>query len=378
MLNEVFMKNPFTLKVVSDKVYFCNRTSEIKDLMRYAQNEANVVLYSPRRYGKTSLVHQVQARLRANGFLTVFVDLFGLSSVDNIADRIARGIYAGLLSHKPLMNRAVDMIKTYKPSLSLSENSAFNLSVEKSSQRLFGEDLLDATLKEVGAFLKKTGRAVNIVFDEFQEIVELKNPNIEGILRSHIQSHPVSYVFVGSRRRVLLEMFNLKRRAFFQSAFDYELGVLPHDELVPFIGKRFEAGKKKCSATMAGRIADRVSDHPFYTQKLCYFVYEETAKTATEKNIEAAFDDLMQNETFYFEKSLQILAPQQIAVLKAVSREPTASILSTSYMQKHNLKSVGGVQGALKRLQLLDYIDKDQGKTWYVVDPIFAIWLNQT
>ena len=75
------------------------------------------------------------------------------------------------------------------------------MSVEKSSQKLFGEELLDETLRGVGAFLKKTNRSANIVFDEFQEIVELKNPNIEGILRTHIQAHPASYFFVGSRRR---------------------------------------------------------------------------------------------------------------------------------------------------------------------------------
>ena len=92
------MKNPFTLKVVSDMVRFCNRTTEIDQLVRHAENEANIVLYSPRRYGKTSLVHRVQSRLAAKNFLTVFIDLFGLSSVDNIADLIARGIYSGILS----------------------------------------------------------------------------------------------------------------------------------------------------------------------------------------------------------------------------------------------------------------------------------------
>ena len=73
------MKNPFTIKVVSDKRYFCNRTREIDKLVRHAENETNVVLFSPRRYGKTSLVRQVQSRLASRKFITVFIDLFGLS-----------------------------------------------------------------------------------------------------------------------------------------------------------------------------------------------------------------------------------------------------------------------------------------------------------
>ena len=139
------MKNPFTLKVVSDGTRFCNRTKEIEQLMRHAENEANIVLFSPRRYGKTSLVHQVQSRLSERKYLTVFVDLFGLSSVDNIADRIARGIFEGILSHKPLMKKAADIIRTYKPSLAISDSPSLSLSVEKASQTLFGEELLDET-----------------------------------------------------------------------------------------------------------------------------------------------------------------------------------------------------------------------------------------
>ena len=231
-------------------------------------------------------------------------------------------------------------------------------------------------LREVGEFLKKTKRPANIVLDEFQEIVELKNSNIEGILRAHIQAHPASYFFVGSRRRVLLEMFNLKRRPFFQSAINVELDALPHDELVAFISERFAAGNKNCPLCLAGKIADLVSNHPFYTQKLCYFVFDEADKTITKEDIKHAFKGVLESENFYFEKSLQVLAPQQIALLKAIAKEPTDSLLSNRFMQKHGLKSVGGVQGAMKRLQALDYIEKNPKQVWRVVDPIFSIWLN--
>lgn len=371
------MKNPFTIKVVSDESCFCTRTEEIDKLVRHANNETNVVLFSPRRYGKTSIVRQVQSRLSSQNFITVFIDLFGLSSVDNIADRIAKGIYAGVYRHKPLLNKAADIIKTYRPSMSLSGDSSFFLSVEKASQRLFGEDLLDETLKGVGNFLKAAKRPVNIILDEFQEIVELKNSNIEAILRSHIQLHPASYFFVGSRRRVLLEMFSLKRRPFFQSAIEFKLDDLPHKELAGFIVTRFAAGKKTCSASWASQIAEMVFDHPYYAQKLCYLAFEEAGSRVTQGAVRKAFQELLESETFYFEKCIQILAPQQIAVLKAVAKEPTNSILSTPYMHKYNLKSVGGVQGALKRLGALDYIEAGKDGVWQIVDPIFGRWLEK-
>lgn len=370
------MKNPFVIKVVSESVGFCNRTKEIKQLIRHAENETNVVLYSPRRYGKTSLVWQVQSRLKARKFITVFIDLFGLTSVDNIADRIARGVYTGLFEHKSLIGKASEIIKTYRPTVSITGDTSFGLSVEKTSQQLFGEDLLNETLTGVGKFLTHADRQVNIVLDEFQEIVELKNSNIEGVLRSHFQMHPVSYFFVGSRRRVLLEMFSLKRRPFFQSALEFKLDVLPHDELVAFIIDRFSAGGKGCADILADRIATMMFDHPFYTQKLCYLIYEEADLQVGASDLQSAFQELLESETFFFENCIQLLAPQQIAVLTAIAKEPTHSILSSRYMQKHDLKSIGGVQGALKKLRSLDYIEQGQDKVWNVVDPIFRYWLE--
>ena len=370
------MKNPFTIKVVSKEVNFCNRSDETKRLVRYAQNDTNVVMYSPRRFGKTSLMHLVQSQLKDKSFIPVFIDLFGLSSVENIADRLARGVYSGLQPHKPLFNKAIDMIRTHKPVLSFSESAFANLSVEKASQTLFGEELLDATLQGLGKFLKTTKKQVNIVLDEFQEIVELKNKNIEGIMRSHIQVQPASYFFVGSRRRVLLEIFKSKRRPFFNSAFEFKLAALPHDELTRFICTRFAAGKKSCPEALADQIAEMVSDHPYYTQKLCYMVFEEALKQVTQANVKNGFKVLLEDETSLFEQYLRPLAPQQIALLKAVAKEPTASLLSTGYIQRHNLKSVGGIQGAKRKLIDQDLIEKDARNVFSVVDPIFKIWLN--
>ena len=370
------MKNPFTIKVITKKAEFCNRADEIKQLVRFAENDTNVVLYSPRRYGKTSLMHLVQEQLKARDFITVFIDLFGLSSVDNIADRLARGIYTGLQPHKSLLNKAVDLIRTHKPMLSLAENSFGNLSVEKASQKLFGEDLLNATLEGVGRFLEKTRKPINIVLDEFQEIVRLKNSNIEGILRSHIQVHSASYFFVGSRRRVLLEMFKLKRRPFFNSAFEFTLPALPHEELVQFICRRFAAGKKDCPVALAEKIADMVSDHPYYTQKLCHLIFNDTAKKVTKVNAKNGIKALLEGERNFFEQCLLDLAPQQIALLRAIAKEPAASLMSTKYIRRHNLSSIGAIQGATQKLLILDHIEKNKDGVYFVVDPFFKIWLN--
>ncbi|MBI5896258.1 MAG: AAA family ATPase [Desulfobacterales bacterium] len=369
------MQNPFSLKVITDPNGFCNRTSEIQKLISYAQSNTNAVIYSQRRFGKTSLVKQVQQRLEKADFVTIYIDLFGLSSADTIASRITKGVYKALYEQKALWQKALATIKSHRPVIRPDE-TGFSITAEVAGSKLFGADLLDQTLYELGEFLAEEKRKTNIVLDEFQEITEIKDPNVEGIMRAHIQQHQASYYFVGSRRRVLLEMFSQKRRPFFQSAINFELNKLPHGEFAAFIAKRFEDAEKKCTPDAAAAIAATVGDHPYYGQKLAFFCYERADKKLTQTDVQEAYADLLQAERPVFEAIVQGLAPRQIALLKAVAMEPTKSILSMDYIRKHALKSIGGIQAAAKRLNQLDLLGKEND-VWTVVDQVFARWLTQ-
>jgi hypothetical protein len=369
------MQNPFSLKVITDPNGFCNRAAEIQKLISYAESDTNAVIYSQRRFGKTSLVQQVQQRLAKADFVTIYIDLFGLSSADTIASRISKGVYKALYEQKALWEKALATIKSHRPVLRPDE-TGLSITAEPAGSRLFGADLLDKTLQELGEFLEAEKSKANIVLDEFQEITEIKDPNVEGILRSHVQQHKASYYFVGSRRRVLLEMFSQERRPFFQSAINFELDKLPHDEFTAFIAKRFEEAKKRCPPEVAAAIAATVGDHPYYGQKLAFFCYERADKKVTQTDMQQAYSDLIQAERPVFEAILQGLAPRQIALLKALAAEPTKSILSAEYIRRHALKSIGGIQAAAKRLNALDLIEKEKD-AWMVVDQVFAHWLNQ-
>lgn len=146
--------------------------------------------------------------------------------------------------------------------------------------------------------------------------------------------------------------------------------------MTAFVSKRFAAGEKNCPVELADQLTKAVDDHPYYTQKLCYKVFEETDSHATRAAIKKGFTSILEDESSYFEQYLRALAPQQIALLKAIAREPTASLLSSNYAQRHNLKSVGGIQGARDKLISLDFIHNDENNVFSVVDPIFKIWLN--
>ena len=173
------MKNPFSLKIVVHPDHFCNRKKEMEQLISYASSDSNAVIYSPRRFGKTSLVCQVQQRLEKSKFMTIYIDLFGLSSADNIAKRIAQGLYAAIYEEKSMLQKAVSIIKTHRPVLRPDE-TGISISAESVSPNLSGTELLDKTMAEFGEFLDAGKKQVNIVLDEFQEITEIRNRDTAG------------------------------------------------------------------------------------------------------------------------------------------------------------------------------------------------------
>lgn len=372
------MRNPFTLKTIPPGAPFCNRDQELGDLYRHAVNKANVVVFSPRRYGKTSLVKRVQFDLQQKGFLTFYADFFMVSTVNDIAERLAKSVYSVLHEKQSLLKkgmRYLKIFKTFRPVLKPSAENGFALTVEPSSYAGSGMDLLDSVLEELGLFIRKESAKVHIVLDEFQEIMELKRSPVEGLLRKHTQNHPCSYFFVGSRRRVLLDIFSQRKRPFYQSALMYPINPLPHGHLTSFLVEQFDAAGKKCSLEMAEQISKRTFQYPYYAQLLAYNVFEVSGRVVEGKDIDAGLERLLASERYGYEAIVQGLTAPQIALLRALASSPDSKILSSDFLRRYKL-TVGGIQNAQKKLVQLDLIEKNED-VWRVVDPVFATWLSR-
>lgn len=370
------MKNPFHLKALPLSVPFCDRGKEMSDLTRYAGNFTNVVLSSPRRYGKTSLIKRVQDKLAKHGALTIYIDYFGISSIDEFSARFAGAVYSVVYRKKSLFEKATKVFTSLRPILRPDPETGMAFTVEVAKSKPGGQ-LLEETLKGFGEFLKSGRISCNVAFDEFQEITELKESKfIEGTLRSHMQDHQnVSYFFVGSRRRILLDMFNDKKRPFYKSAINYVLPALPAEETAEYLAVLFSKNGKSCPLPMAARIHTLTEGYPYYIQKLSYFIFEESG-SVTETSLHKGFQQMLLEETPLFEVMLQTLRPRQIALLHAIAKEATKTPFAAAYLTRHRLGSLGGVQAAIKKLPEMDYLEKTSSG-WKVVDPIFAHWLRQ-
>lgn len=369
------MANPFYIKQINLDAPFCNRVKEIDELTAFAESKNNVVLHSPRRFGKTSLAHRVQKRLADLGAVTIFTDFFGVGSVDEVAERMAEAVFTVTRGNEPVWKTAMRLITSFRPLLRPNEDGGFELTVEHAGGKR-GLPLLRDTLESLGNFIRDAKCLVHIVLDEFQEIVTLPDYlKIEAVMRTEIQKHEASYFFVGSRRRVLNAIFNERERPFFRSAFDYQLKPLPEDELGVFIARQFAVNGKTCGSTESLSLVKLVNCYPYYAQKLAHFVYERSGLIVTPNDVKDGFNDLLSTEKTVFEAIVQGIPSQQRLFLRALAIEPTDHPYSKNYARQHNIGSLSALQNAVKQLEQLDLIEKDENGVWRLVDPIFCIWL---
>ncbi len=375
------MKSPFYLKVIpTNAPFFCDRKEELKSLIFHAENSMNVVLYSPRRFGKTSLIKKMQAKLQNHDIESVYIDLSGVLDVDAVCKNIASGIYTYAKKEKSLIKRVTKFFQNLRP-VFIPDPTTGDIKVDfRPIVPKTGIDLLEEVFDSFDNMIKKSGAKFNIAIDEFQEITTIKQgAQIEAFLRQKIQHQEnISYIFSGSQRRILTDIFNQKKRPFYKSSINMKLPPLPEKDAINSIIAQFKNGKKRCSNEIAEQIIKTVNCYPYYIQKLCYTIFEISLKNdITEQDFETGYLKMIDQESSYFQGMENKLAHGQQQLLNALAIEPVKEIFATEYTKKHNLKSTRSISTAREKLLNLDYIEQDKNFNFKLTDPIFAAWLNK-
>lgn len=367
--------NPFTIGIAHHEK-FCNRRAEIETLKKNMLAGIHTVVYAPRRYGKSSLARVVSGELE--GAMTgISIDLFSVTSSTDAVQKIYRGIISALgakaADRSSFAQKVSAVFKKIRLSLEfdpLTTTPEFGLSLGDQPAEIHLEQVI-ANLDE---YCGSQGMKVCLVLDEFQEICNLKDAKmVEGLLREGMQSaRHVSFLMMGSRRTLLRDMFEDKKRPFYKSAYVLKLSPLPHEEFTAFLRERFAGANVPISREEADAIVDFTDGYPFYTQKMAMLYYE--LKQAGEP-LAAAEQQLLEMESADFENIFVTLTTHQKQLLKAVAAARPTNIHAASFLAEHRLGSQGGIQSSLKKLLALDLIENtDLG--WRVTDPIFARWLR--
>ena len=371
--------NPFRFGALALDEAFTDREAEVAELVADVRNGQDVVVLAPRRFGKTSLVWRAAQQLVAAKVLVAQVDLMTTPTPAKLADRLARAIHDDIAS--PLL-RVKERARVFSglriaPTVTLDPADgglSFSFDLQSASPEDVG-DTLERLLELPARLAADRGRKVCLVFDEFQEVLDI-DARLPRLMRAVFQAQPdVAHVYLGSRRHMMRRLFSDEQEPFWRSAKQIELGVIAPERWVAFLRERFTASARPIDDDALDRMLDVTGGHPYATQELAYFLWQETPRRrrADLARLDAALAKVLRSEHAHFSLLWDRASSGQRSLLLALAREPGRP-LSGPYRAKHRLAAASTVQRALEALER-DEVVARRGGMARIAEPFLAEWI---
>jgi hypothetical protein len=240
------------------------------------------------------------------------------------------------------------------------------------------DETIERLLELLGELAADRKRRVVMIFDEFQEIISL-DPKFPNLMRAVFQTQPeVSHVYLGSKRHILERIFNDKNEPFWRSAKQLEIGMIPPAKFGPFLRDRFAASGKAITPEALEQLLAVSGGHPYGTQELAYFVWELIAPggDASIADIETAVSRVLRSENNHFAQLWDEAPHPQRLVMLALADDPTSTIYSADYHQRHELPANPTLQTALAGLIRKEIAGRGPDGEYRVIEPFLAEWLT--
>ncbi len=370
--------NPFIVTGKIEPEYFCDRVNESARLVKSITNGNNLVIISPRRMGKTGLIQFCYDKPEiSEEYYTFFIDILHTSSLREFTYLLGRKIYETLLPRsKKMANLFIQTIK------SISGKFGFD---PMTNLPTFNVELGDIerpeyTLDEIFQYLSNADKPCIVAIDEFQQIAKYPEKNIEALLRTHIHKSVNShFIFAGSERHMMQEMFTSAARPFYHSADILELRAIVPEIYIPFIVDHFEKRNRRIDAENAEKVYNLFQGHTYYIQKTFNESFADTLEDeeCTLEIIQTAINNMIASNDTIFREILSNIPEKQKELLYAIAKDGEAErITSASFVKRHKLSSASSVQSAAKKLLERDIIT-EINKVFSVTDRLFAMWINQ-
>lgn len=372
------MKNPFVTKGYAGPEYFCDRVKETQDLVKLLTNENNMALISPRRLGKTDLIHHCFAQPDIRGkYYTFIIDIYATNSLADFVDLLGQAILEEL---KPLGRKAWERF------ISALKSIQQQISFDINGNPIWGIGLgtytnPSTTLDEIFNYLKTADKPCLVAIDEFQKITEYPNgQNVEAALRTHIQRCPnATFLFAGSKRHLMGEIFLSPSRPFYQSVITMGLSPIPQDKYTEFACTQFKKGGKTLQPNVVNEVYQRFDGITSYLQRLMNVLYlnTEKGKTCKEDMIDGAINFILDLYTEYYETLLAQMSEKQRNVFLAIATERRVkNICGGAFVNKYHLVSASSVVSAVRGLLDKDLITQENNE-YFVYDLFFQLWLER-
>jgi uncharacterized protein len=377
-------RNPFNFGDLALDATFTDRADELAELETDIRNGLNVVIFAPRRYGKTSLVLRAAQELSTEGVLIAQVDLMQTATKEQLAAKLAASIYDHIAG--PLLRareRAAQLFRGLRitPVMTLDPGDG---SVRFTFSPGHTVEDVDATLERIlelpAELAAERKRPVALVFDEFQEVLEI-DPRLPALMRATFQSQQnVAHVYLGSKRTMMERLFNDANEPFWRSAKQVELGPIPRVPFALFIAERFAGTGRSVADEVVAEILDRTGGHPYATQELGYALWEETddGGRAGPEELTRALERVLRSENAHFTRLWETSSRNQRLVLQALAQEPLRAVTSEEFRRRYGLPAPSSVQKALDRLVAEEVVTREGPGAYRIAEPFLPDWIRRS
>ena len=367
--------NPFITGGYLSPEYFCNRTAETKRIVSAISSKRNMTLISLRRMGKTGLLKHVKYQLEnaKRPITVIYADLLPTMNGNEMLNSISSALYRVRKSEKNFLEKIFSFMASLRPRLTmdpLTGEPSIELKVESASG-------IKSGLEQILRLISEIKQVIVFMLDEFQQIGNYPEKNIEAMLRSVIQTYPdIPFIFSGSSKHMLENMFMSPGRPFYQSSELLYLDRIGRDDYRIFIKEKFRQGNMEIEDLLISKVLNWTRLHTYYVQYVCNHLYEKGENKIGEEQVNDVFHQIITDFEPQYINYRNLLTAHQFRLLKAIATEDgVTQPTSGNFIVKNDLTSPSSVSTSLKALAEKEMIVYDLNK-WNVYDVFFSRWLE--
>lgn len=377
-MEDFLISNPFVVgKYLSDR-YFCDRENDTEFLRKQIVNGRNVALISPRRIGKSGLIqHFFNQPDIQEAYYVFYVDIYATTSLGEFVYTLGKEIYEQLKPQSTAWKeKFFQIVSSFRVGFKLDAMTGLpGLDIG-----LGDIQVPQTTLDEIFSYIAESDKPCVIAIDEFQQIGEYAERNVEALLRTKIQQcQKAQFIFSGSKRHTMTNMFNSPAKPFYQSAISMGLEAIPVNTYTDFAVRLFEEYGKHVDREVIEHVWAKYDGYTWFVQMVMNELFALTARyeiCAMDK-VDAALQNVIMSQENSYKTILSNLPPRQKMVLQAIAKEGVArNVTSTKFVKQYNLGSASSVQSAVRLLLQNDLITQEDG-CYRVYDYFFSTWLSE-
>ncbi len=374
------MDNPFIFRVYKSKELFCDREKELKTLLANCTSGADTTLIAQRRIGKTGLIHRLFDEIKTEKMpvIPIYADIFSTRSLDDFIKTLSEAIMNAIPEKSGIGKKFSKFIKALRPMITYDPLT----SAPQIQLTLQNEEEKKQTLKGLLTFLDTQDEKILLAIDEFQQIREYPEKNVEALLRTIIQGlNNVTFLYCGSKRHMMLDIFSGERNPFYRSTEFLTLQKLDHDVYSAFIGSHFRDNGIDIDNDTIDYILDWTRTHTYFTQRLCHTLYNMATDKVDVQLVKEAATQILQSDSVVFGQYQQMLTAGQWNLLIAIAKEGEVSqITARPFLRKYRLGNPSSVNRTVASLVEKNILDEspEEGKTTYSLNDVFlSRWLEE-